>query len=156
MAIKLTLPARSNAIDYSDEQVIDTLLSLHDAAKGQGVVIDSAQDTEAKARVRCRTMAEKVKADQRPTVAQVLAMEFDNLDPFAEFFAQDSNGTEVTPTFDDGGTFTGATDEKGKAVKDASAYNIVLVVPGVNTKTHTVAQGEGDSQTWLPVLSVKQ
>lgn len=60
MARTIKLPARSNAVQYDPSEVADILGTLHTTPKGEAVVVDDAQDTEPKARVRCRTMAKLI------------------------------------------------------------------------------------------------
>lgn len=60
MARTIKLPARSNAVQYDPSEVADILGTLLTTPKGEAVIVDEAQDTEPKARVRCRTMAKLV------------------------------------------------------------------------------------------------
>ena len=126
MARKITLPARANALVYTDTEVADVLLSLYDAPQGEGVVVDDAQDTEPKARVRCRVMAKALESDRVVSVEEAKTMDVDNIDPTEEFDRCDENG-------------------------DANEEGEFLFLPGVKTRTHTVKDGD----TFLPVLSLK-
>lgn len=175
MARSIQLPARANALVYGDAEVIDVLLTLHNTAAGNAVVIDDTTDTEPKARVRCRAMAKLLETDR--------VINVDDLPESGEFTPE-----WMSDNFDQVGAEQGAAWEHAWATDDLSALvadrgisvegtgkdgHIIKadliraltewdaahdddapqawVVPGIAVRTHVVAEGEG----YLPVLSPK-
>lgn len=170
MARSIQLPARANALVYGDAEVIDVLLTLHNTAAGNAVVIDDAQDTEPKARVRCRAMAKLLESDR--------IINADDLPESGEFTVEwmsdnfdEVGGPEDYSAFTPD-QLTGLAGERGVAVagtgKDGKILKADLItalteddlanvtpgwsVPGIAVRTHVVPEGEA---AYLPVLSPK-
>lgn len=173
MARSIKLPARANALVYGDAEVIDVLLTLHNTANGDAVVIDDATDTEPKARVRCRAMAKLLESERTVTV--------DDLPESGEFgpewMTEMFEAVGAAPAWDAAWTtddLAAVADERGITVEGTGKDGHVLkadiiraltewdaaqgedepqgwTVPGIAVRTHVVQEGEG----YLPVLSPK-
>jgi hypothetical protein len=165
MARRIALPKRSNALTYGDAEVIDVLLSLYAAPDGEAVVIDDAQDTEPKARVRCRNMVKLLDRDMFTVTEGDLPEEIDP-DWMSEQFEYDggeedhtrANVEDLIALTESRGIEVTGTGNEGKVIKAdlirALAENpmpLTWEVPGVKCRTHTIAEGDG----FLPVLSIK-
>lgn len=127
MARTMKLPARANALTYTDTEVADVMIALLNAEDGVGVVVDDNTDTEPKARVRCRNMA--------ALVAKGVTVTVDELDDITDL--SDEERSEVIENY---GV---AEDDKS----DATA----VILPGFKVRTHVIE----DDGTYVPALSRK-
>lgn len=74
----INLPARANAIQYDEDDVVSTADLLGDVAKGQGVAIDEAQESETKARSRAKAMQEALLRRDTPVHTRTHVVEMDD------------------------------------------------------------------------------
>lgn len=116
MARRITLPVRANALSYDDAEVADVLLELLATEQGDGVVIDDAQDTEPKARVRCRVMGK--------LVSKGVTIAVEGIDPDS----LDAAGLDADDADEDGNITIDGLDTRTHVVPDGDAYLPVLSV----------------------------
>lgn len=131
MARTISIPSRATASAFSDAEVFDVLATLLTLPTGQAVIVADDQDTEPKARVRCRNMTAALKSGADGCLADI------EDDEVRKAYAE-SNGKAIDA----------AAKEYTKAHKDdadAPAFDpesdFTFSLDGVNTKGHVIATG---------------